>query len=415
MPADSCCIDQTVAEHSLMHIGKSDCRNLIHRNLSGPLIGFFLFLTFLLLTADLLAIKVAGVSWRMANVVSWILMLLVIFSPAFKLNIKDVIVTLIFCGVIVFLLYFSQNSPRSLFFTFYIIYLSILFLIVIPSIDYMVVMREFHRSHVIISLALISIYCAVQVGIPLNIMVDSNRGFDRVHFWSYEPSYIATYLSTYLFFLALSENNLKNKLFVFRVVITTIALGTTFSLTATLGIVASFALLIGKSALRIRRGGIAALLAVSMLATPMLWLGFKYVKERIETTSNLIDFGGGRVMQYEALWNMFLKHPWTGVGLGAVDNTEELWLSNVTLEILATGGLMLMLALGFVTLYAIWKGRHVRVAAALVGALIFHLLLLQLNQNYMRLYTWLYLGVLLSISAGCQKNYFMRQETNYAK
>jgi len=376
----------------------------MNRN-SNTLIKILLFLTFFFLSADLLSIKIESMTIRLANLISFFLIVLIL--PEIKINIKTTVTLCVFMSIVIMTSFFSENFFRTAYYVFYLGYLLVFFVLVIPSMNSEVVMKLFHSSHLLIAISTVMVWVLSSFGFSgFSWMLDPNLNFNRVRLWTYEPSYLATYLSTYLLFLVLSEEVFSLRK-LSRLGIVTLAVGCTFSVTGIVGILISYGffmfriLNIGKT--RIAIMGILAVSGFSWLFTRMDVIG--YLIKRFALAGNLSAVGGSRVAQYANLWNVFLNNVWFGVGLNAIVPREDFWISNVTLEILATGGLFLLFAFLILLGYVLKLPSHGSpVVRALKMALLFHIVLLQINQSYIRLYTWLYIGLILSVSICYRKN-----------
>lgn len=234
-------------------------------------------------------------------------------------------------------------------------------------------------------------------------------GIYRPALWFYEPSYLATYLS---FWLAYSIYKLLvdlDKKYIFDAIFMTLLMCMTTSSTAFLavgliylcGII--FFLFQKKVAFKIRIGVIGGIVSLGIIAIVMMAIFTPHIFETFFMrifNDGIFEAGGDRFNHYKESWEMFLNRPIFGVGpnnynvfLGQPSTYQP---TNITLEILSTTGIVGLIGFYFipgVILYKLFSTKNSYVA---IFALIIFLITLQANQNYLRLYLWLFIGISLA-------------------
>lgn len=349
------------------------------------------------------------IPFLVANIIS------TVFSDYFKTGVTYIIWT-IYNYVFVFSLFYSWCKSKS---------------------------KEWVIDFWLVSFVIQGIYVVFQYIIGLNKINDPffpmqvHLDVYRPAIWFYEPSYLATYFSVYLsiaFYLYLSTG--KNK-YLLNTIFSSFCLLIISSSLGYLSIVLIFGtgivinILITKK-LNIKRlltsiGSFGCIFIILNFVDPNMFDVFlgrmipdashqsvvsdDDVVNRLENSS-IGSASGGRITAWKDTLVVFKDNPIVGVGPNAYPQYTKGGFppSNVTLEILANLG-----AIGFITFCIFILGiiissiksinRNEQMAIAVIFALIIFGLVLQANQNYLRLYMWMHLGLLLSLSNQKDKEY----------
>ena len=235
-------------------------------------------------------------------------------------------------------------------------------------------------------------------------------GVLRFNLWFYEPSYLATYLSfwfalsLYMFLIERNRGYWKDILMVLAMFL--ISTATTGFLAIILVCVTVYLIWICKS------------FSLNKLIFPCIVLiGFIIFRVAFSSVyevffgrlfdQSLDSASGGRISAWKETWEVFLQAPLFGVGpgnyglfLGEEAGTVP---SNVTLELMATLGIFATLAFyglslslcirAFIFHSRIRSESSALLAGCAIGLLIFTVVL-QANQGYLRLYHWMFFGIL---------------------
>lgn len=349
------------------------------------------------------------IPFLVANIIS------TVFSDYFKTGVTYIIWT-IYNYVFVFSLFYSWCKSKS---------------------------KEWIIDFWLVSFVIQGIYVVFQYIIGLNKINDPffpmqvHLDVYRPAIWFYEPSYLATYFSVYLsmaFYLYLSTG--KNK-YLLNTIFSSFCLLIISSSLGYLSIVLIFGtgmvinILITRK-LNIKRlltsiGSFGCIFIILNFVDPNMFDVFlgrmipgashqsvvsdDDVVNRLENSS-IGSASGGRITAWKDTLVVFKDNPIVGVGPNAYSQYTKGGFppSNVTLEILANLG-----AIGFITFCIFILGiiissiksitRNEQMAIAVIFAIIIFGLVLQANQNYLRLYMWMHLGLLLSLSNQKEKEY----------
>lgn len=240
-------------------------------------------------------------------------------------------------------------------------------------------------------------------------------GIVRPALWFYEPSYLATFLSIYLSFSFYKYFILNDRKYLFHSCISTFSVILT---TASTGFVALFITFIIVFFLKIINKKYfinkAKYLLFGMIIICVLIILLKQFFPDIYETfvkrvfnSNLSASTGGRVDSYEKMFSIFLSKPLFGIGpntYGLFLGDENLQCTNISLELLCTTGVFsfFFFVLWFLEpLYKIRKENKLKKkynnTSAYFFSLVILLVVLQANQNYLRLYLWMLPGIINAI------------------
>lgn len=267
----------------------------------------------------------------------------------------------------------------------------------------------------------------------------------RPAIWFYEPSYLATYFSVYLslaFYLYLSTG--KNK-YLFNTIFSSFCLLIISSSLGYLSIVLIFGTGIVLNILATKRLNIKrSLISIGSFGCIFIILNFTdpnmfnvFLGRMIPDTSqqsvasgeeeNVVNklenssigaASGGRVTAWKETLEVFGDNPVVGIGPNAYPQYTGKGLppSNVSLELLANLGIVgfatfLILVFGVIIVSIKNREKNDYMSLSVLFALIIFGIVLQANQNYLRLYMWMHMGILLAISVKSEKNMFIKENS----
>lgn len=345
------------------------------------------------------------IPFLVANIIS------TVFSDYFKTGVTYIIWT-IYNYVFVFSLFYSWCKSKS---------------------------KEWVIDFWLVSFVIQGIYVIFQYIIGLNKINDPffpmqvHLDVYRPAIWFYEPSYLATYFSVYLsiaFYLYLSTG--KNK-YLFNTIFSSFCLLIISSSLGYLSIVLIFGTGIVVNILITRRLNIKRLLtSIGSFGCIFIILNFvdpnmfdvflgrmipnashqggasdDDVVNRLENSS-LGVASGGRVTAWKESFEVFKDNAIVGIGPNAYPQYTGKGFppTNVSLELLANLGLIgfitfLIFVLGIVFLGIKSIYRKSYFSIAVIFSICIFAIVLQANQNYLRLYMWMHLGILLAL---CSSN-----------
>lgn len=302
----------------------------------------------------------------------------------------------------------------------------------------------------LVSFVIQGIYVVFQYIIGLNKINDPffpmqvHLDVYRPAIWFYEPSYLATYFSVYLsiaFYLYISTG--KNK-YLFNTIFSSFCLLIISSSLGYLSIVLIFGtgiivnILITRK-LNIKRlltsiGSFGCIFIILNFVDPNMFDVFlgrmipdashqSVVSDEPENVVNKLEnsslgaASGGRVTAWKETLEVFGDNPVVGIGPNAYPQYTGKGLppSNVSLELLANLGIVgfvtfLIFVFGVIIVSIKNREKNDYMSLSVLFALIIFAAVLQANQNYLRLYMWMHMGILLAISIKDEKNVFIKEK-----
>lgn len=233
----------------------------------------------------------------------------------------------------------------------------------------------------------------------------------RFQLWFYEPSYLATYL---VFWFALSVYMLmlgKDKSYIKDIII---CLAMFLISTATTGFIGIALVVASVYALWFFKGKISFKKIVFPVGVILLFIAFRLIFPSVYElffarifNMSLDDASGGRIARWGETFEVFKANPVLGVGPGNygvyLGKGTAYVPTNASLDLLATLGIV-----GFIAFYGLTvslivncfkirkniKNGETMLLMACAYALLIFTILLQANQGYLRLYHWMFFGVL---------------------
>ena len=374
----------------------------------------FCFLSILLIGADTWGIDV-GVNLRFDQIFLCIFTLLLVIKNHYRLTWNIWIILFAVFALISTL--FSFNLKRGILFYCSIIY-NILFLFY--AFQSYVKIYGFKKLIGIFRKTLYVQFCIIVIQFLLKVVFDYEvpfmpgageyMGIPRFSLWFYEPSYLATYLtfwftlSLYMWLVGKDRSYIKDVLF--GLVMFLLATSTTGFLGIILAVVLVYIIWLSR--------GITFKKLMFPLIVLFAFLIFRIAFSSVYTVfferlfnQSLDSASGGRISLWTETWNVFVQNPLFGVGPG----NYGLYLgqdagkvpSNVTLELMATlgifatvvfYGLTISLCVKSFKMYRKARNKETALLAAAALAFIVFTIILQANQGYLRLYHWLFFGML---------------------
>lgn len=366
--------------------------------------GLFL-ISFLLIGADLWSVSVGGFTLRVANLTLLLCFLLWVYNRCYRQGLRQLLILLPFLVAMAI----SGIGSASAKGTFgYIVWTT--FNIVITFFvsftwafwnDEKYVLERTRQIMRAIAILLLAQFAFGFTHIEIPGFRTDYGILPRPALWFYEPSYLATFFVTYLAVFMLQsletvgEESKKNRWTLFIIFV---AMVFSTSSTGFIGIAVSVVIVVATANIKTSRKaaffiGAAIVGGVVILA---VYLAFpKIVTFFIGRlfTSSISKASGGRVEAWDLSFQVFLERPLFGIGAGAYSAVTGGEASNVTFELLATMGIFGCLAFYAIPIFLLrsWRVSPV-IKAFSIGSVVF-LITLQANQNYLRLYYWLHIGI----------------------
>ncbi len=381
---------------------------------SSRIVDFFLFLSTLFIGADVFGINV-GVNIRLDQLFLLITAVLMIANQKYRITLnKPLIFFLIFSFLSTL---FSYNFNRGILFFASIVYnVFFVYLVYFNYVKYYGYRRFFHifRSTIFVQ------FCVFMLQVFLKIVFDfefsfmptygSYLGVTRFRLWFYEPSYLATFLSFYFCYCLYLVVLQKKRQYIVDITACLIEFVLSTSSTGFVAIGVSFLFVYLIYLIKGKNTRIKLMMPLIVIALLLL---FKFTlrdtydvfftrlfRQKLDASS------GGRTTTYIETWNVFINNFLLGVGPGNyglyVSGDAGKVPSNVTLELLATLGIFGTISFYAISLHPVVKcvkknSRSSIELKAFCLALVVFTLILQVNQGYLRLYHWMFFGVVNSI------------------
>jgi hypothetical protein len=349
----------------------------------------------------------------------------------------------------IFLILFIQNSIIIQRGIGYIIWLLIFFTFILSLAAY--IEKTSHFEHILklylLSFNIVAIIGLLQLfltfaGIEFYLSYYFQSGIPRIHAFSYEPSYFSTYLIIpwifhfYLYFSNMNDlkKKVKNR---FSILLLTGVLLLSFSRMGILFMLVALCIKLAQiilpaiRKLRIKKKEFYFIGFMSVGFFILIGIAIRFSKIFISVFEGLPFFSryahsaSIRIDDLLDTWRIFENSPWTGYSLGGIapaiarlngygsltqEVVKEYEGMSILLEVLAASGIVGFLFFMIFLSKIIFSGRimkkqilncyannlnnHLSCHRMLIIALIAQLLLLCLNQNILRNYLWIHVGMI---------------------
>ncbi len=376
-------------------------------------IDFFCFLSVLLIGADRWSVSALDVSFRIDQIFLCFFALLIAIKGEFRFTWNLWVAAFAFFSLLSTI--FAVSFSRGLLF-----YFSIIFNIVFLFYTFANYVRIYGLSkfidlwrktcYVLFLILFAQFLLKVIFNYEFSFMPGYGEfmGIPRFQIWFYEPSYLVTYLSvwfTVAFYMWLVEKRRGYLLDIFLALIMfVISTSTTGFIAVALAVAVVYFIWLARG-VNLKKifffVGILMLLALFRVVFSDIYEVFiaRLFNSSLNTAS------GGRVEGWEESFHVFAQNPFFGVGAGNygvyLGEGTEYVPTNVTLDLLATLGIFGTVAFYGLTVSLIYRAFKVPkesenrdLIVALALGLIIFTVVLQVNQGYLRLYHWLFFGVL---------------------
>jgi len=401
--------------------------------LNKPNIINLLFLIgILFIGSDKISFNIAGFNFKLVQFLFLFISLIYIFSM--RLKFESLLLFLPFLIFNMISLFFSYDVFSSIGYIFYTLY-NYIFIYVIfytwsSNRSVKNVYLIWKKTFLIQGMLLLIEFAIGYIGFE-KFMFDINffRGIPRPSIWFYEPSYLATYLSVFFsislfLFVSTNKKEYRNDMilsFIFILFVT--------STTGYISLLISFLLItfIGSSKSLLSKIKYISLV-LSILIILFIIIYFVYPKMinvflgRI-FVDGIMESSGGRIAGWNETFKVFLDNFWFGVGPSAYQayTNSSSPPTNVTLELLANLGVFGLIsflcffvgviAKSYAKIYA-FKSEKAKIIKGMIISLIIFGIVLQANQNYLRIYMWMHLGIIAGTSTSLFKEVKSRNENS---
>lgn len=375
----------------------------------------FAFLSVLLIGADIWGVSAFGVNLRLDQLFLLIFCALLAAKDGFRFTKNGWVIAFALFSLVSTL--FAFSFERGILYYFSILYNIVFLFYGFASYVQTYGLKRFvslwrKTCYVQFGVMLLQFLLKVLFGYELPFLPSYgvHLGVPRFQLWFYEPSYLATYLSfwfafsLYMFLLEKEKSYAADLLLALAMFVMSTSTSGFIAIGLTAAVVYLLWLAKGITAKKL------AVIPIVLAAAIVFRLVFSNLYDvfiaRLFNTS-LDTASGGRISAWKETWDVFLARPIFGVGAGNyglfLGMTADHVPTNVTLDLMATLGIF-----GTVAFYGLSVSLCVKcyriarrdsskgsamLAACAFGLIIFTVIL-QFNQGYLRLYHWMFLGVL---------------------
>lgn len=377
-------------------------------------IDVFAVISVLLIGADIWGVNV-GVNLRVDQIFLAILSVLLFLKNQYMLSKNFFLWAFVFFSLISTL--FAFNPFRAVLFYFSIIYNT--FFVYLCFYNY-VKIYGFKKMIKVFRLSCYILFVIMMIQVALKVFFDYsfpflpdyglNMGLYRFSIWFYEPSYLATYLCFWLTLALIMFLKGKDKCYFLDVILCVTMLIFSTSTSGFAGLALSFvvAYIVWISS------GIS-LKKILVLLVPLVGILVLYIVMPTMVTfyigrlfsGDMNSATGGRIEKWAETFAVFVENPVFGVGPGNyglyLGQDAGVVPSNVTLELMATVGifgtvcfygLTVLLTINSFKVYKKFKSKTTLLLLSAALGLFVFTVILQVNQGYLRLYHWMFFGMI---------------------
>lgn len=376
------------------------------------------FLILLLSGADKYSIEIAGSTFKLVQI---IMIFLLLFSlKKIKMEIKIIIIFIPFFLAHLISVLGSFDLKRSIMFCFWyffnFIFIITLLYSFISKAKYKCFKMYMSIFRIIGTLTIIQFF-SLLAGIKFSFLnFQEYKGIGRPALWFYEPSYLAMFLSIYysinlyIYFNKKDKNTLKNLIYSMIYLVFTTSTSAYIILTITPFILTFF--------IKIKKDTIKTIML--MFTGLILIIALIYIIKKdvvVVFIGRLFESGfsnssGERTQTIMKGIEVFNSNKF-GIGGGAYEKYLNTHTppTNILVEIASTLGILGLI--GFlifsVCMYIRYKQTKSIEGRALYFSLIIAFIMLQMSQNYFRIYIWIQIAMFLGISAKKSKQNFEKR------
>lgn len=369
-----------------------------------------LLLGILLSGGDVFSFKYAGMIFKYAQLIFFIYTVLLIIRNKYMISKYFTKIYLLIVFPHFLSLFYSKYIKSS--FTYFIYIFFNYFIVITPILVWCkqkkneIILEKYIKIFNIIGLLAIIQFILGNVGVYIPFLKnDIYKNVYRPSLWFYEPSYLATFFSIYLGIIMVNYV-IDPKKYKTKLVKAWIFIAITTSSTGFIAIFLSFIYINFFSKNKLKN------LTISSIYVSICCGGIYFLKPDILRVfvgrlfnQNLQTASGDRIKGIIEAINVFKEYPIFGIGSNAykyIHYTHKP-VTNVTMEIVTNLGLVGFISFSlffYVLLKKYEENRNNLAIKSMWISLCFFIIILQANQNYMRLYMWIhiaiYVGMLLN-------------------
>lgn len=370
------------------------------------LIHIITFINILLIGSDIFSFEIIGVTVRYVQISLVLGFLFLLFKR--KKDVKIPKILIIYLIVMFITSIFAINIKLGIIYYFSILYNSIFVFLYFKEYvnEYKITSftKLFRYSCYVISILMLFVFILEKFGIEI-LGYGYYLGVYRISLWFFEPSYLSTYLSIWyslsLYYLVIT----KDRSYLKDVGLAIISFILSTATTGFIAIILAFIIILFLSINKLKIKQYLYMLLGVLLSCFTLIVIFPDVFNVffLRLFEGIKEASGDRIIRYSETIGVFLKYPILGIGTGCYGyyfNQANLVPTNVFLEMLACLGIVgttMFIYFIFLPIIKSIKSKDDDYKAYCFSLLIFFIIL-QANQNYLRLYMFMIMGVVYGIT-----------------
>lgn len=372
-----------------------------------------IFLSILLIGSDIFSIKIGGSTIRIVQGILIIIVGIMIYKKKFEMTCLVPFIIFIISNLISLLV--SVDIKGSSLYIMWTIYSYIcvfcLFYSWARRKTNLEVYKIWRMTYYIQGVMVILQFFLVGLGFNI-LSYQRYKGIPRPALWFYEPSYIATYFIVFFGISLYMYLNTKEKRYRKDTIFATIFLCFITSTSGFIGMgIAIFVCIIASKKSILKK--IIDIISCSIVAGIIVGIVSIIYPKIIEIfigrifTQGITASAGNRVVNWGKAYKVYTTHKLFGVGPNAymTYTGAKVPATNVTLEILACLGIIglitFLIFIGSILLKSRTKilenNSEYWLSKAIVVGFIIFIIVLQFNQNYLRLYMWMQMGFIAGV------------------
>ncbi|MGL5902336.1 MAG: O-antigen ligase family protein [Cetobacterium sp.] len=368
-----------------------------------------IFLGVLFSGGDHLAFRISGTTFKLSQFIFLIYTFNLVVTRKYKIF-KNVSKNYIYIFIPHLLsLFYTKDFKNS--FLYFIMIIFNLFIIVMPLINYCSnrknseLLKNYIQIFRVVGILTIFQFLLASIGILIPFFQnDYYKGIFRPSLWFYEPSYLATYFCFYIGIALIDYRYNRNKK---DLILSWFFTALTTSSTGFIGIVISiiYIVILERSLLKKIKTILLVFILTLIIFGLISIIKFDIIKIFIGRlfTEGISNSSGVRSIGFFQAYQIFKSYPILGIGANAYKEYHytKAPVTNVTLEILTNLGVVgfILFLMFFIYLFKQYKKnkKDFEIKAMWISLILFGVIL-QANQNYMRLYMWIHIALFIGMT-----------------
>ena len=378
-------------------------------------IDFLFFLSMLFIGSDIFSISISGSTVRIIQFLLLIITFIYLLNKKYRLS--NIFTLILFLISNILSTFVSVNQKASILYILWTIfnYMFIFCLFYSWTIrkSNTFIYNIWRRTFIIQGWLIIIQFLFGVFGV--NLLSSQNYlGIPRPALWFYEPSYLATYFIIFFTISMFMYMSTQEKKYRNDTILSIIFIGFITSSSGFIGVGIGFILCIifVKIPILNKMKGVMKAICIFLMCSISVYFIYPRIFDIFLGRlfrEGLVVSSGDRMYGWDIAFNIFKNHEIFGIGPNAYQTYTGLSTppTNVTLEILCYLGVLGIITFSIFIISIIIKGRkniekfgceNKLLGKAIILSFIVFVIVLQFNQNYLRLYMWMHMGIIAGLS-----------------